>query len=137
MIGRSLIFASSDAGLAEETEAASQLTETFLKFDQLAFTFRIGQNGLTLLGACHHDTPGAILTQDDRALLVQPRELPVPAVALVRTLAPDSSVQVPATRETDLLLRVLPLPQLEKRIGSRQQAPRWRCGGAAGDEVLR
>jgi len=37
----------------------------------------------------------------------------VPAVALVRTLAPASQVLVPAGAETDSLLRHLPLPSLD------------------------
>jgi hypothetical protein len=134
VISRSLVFAAADAGLAEEGEAARELTEDFVAYQQLAFTFQLAEDGLKVLGACDLDTPGTILTRDGKALLVQPREQPLPAVALVRGLVPDSRVQVPATRETDLLLRVLPIPGVEPPPGGRSTYPRIRFAGEADTE---
>ena len=48
----------------------------------------------------------------------------VPVAALVQALVPDSRVQVPATRQTDWLLRALPLPDVQ--AGDAQSAPHAR-----------
>jgi hypothetical protein len=129
VLSRSLIHAASDTGLADELRSVAELADTIVPFEQLALNFRISQDGMAVLGACDAEIPGAILTQDDGALLVQPRHQPVPTVALVRALVPQSRVQVPATRETDLLLRVLPIPSIQPAAGVRTADPHLRFGG--------
>jgi hypothetical protein len=129
VLSRSLIHAMSDSGLAEEVETAGRLADTLIAFEHFAFTFDVGDEGMSVFGACENETPGALLTRDGQALLVQPREPSLPAVALVRCLVPESRVQVPATRETDILLRVLPIPSLQPPVGGRQAHSRIRFGG--------
>lgn len=131
VISRSLVLAAVDAGLVDEGPTAARLTEDFAAYEHLAFTFGVDETGMKLLGACEADTPGAVLTRDGEALLIQATEQPVPAVALVRGLVPDSRVQVPATRETDVLLRVLPIPGIDPPPGGRLAYPRVRFAGDA------
>lgn len=131
VLSRSLIYAMSDSGLAAEVEAAGRLADTLIAFEQLAFTFKADDEGISVFGACDNDTPGTVLTRDSKALLVQPREPTVPAVALVRCLVPESRVHVPATRETDLLLRVLPIPSLEPPDGGRPGHSNLRLSGGS------
>jgi hypothetical protein len=129
VVSRSLVHAVADAGIADETESLGGFADSVIPFEQLAFTFRVDADGLSVLGACDDPTPGAILAARNGPLLVQPRRQPVPAVALVRALVPQSSVQVPATLETDLLLRVLPIPSIRAPEDIRTATPYIRFGG--------
>jgi hypothetical protein len=79
-----------------------------IPFDQLAFLATIDARGLQLQGRCAAGEKGAILQHNGRCLLGEPRQ-PASIAALVRTLAPDSMIQVPASRQTDWLLDHLPL----------------------------
>lgn len=83
---------------------------TLRRYRQLACDFTIGGNGLEIAGRCDGPQAGVVLTDDRRPLLANAQPEILPAVALVRTLSPDSAVQVPATLETDVLLRALPIP---------------------------
>lgn len=129
VVSRTLIHAVADSGVADESASLSELTESMIPFEQLAFTFQVGDDGLSVLGACDDETPGAMLTTRSGALLLQPRRQPVPAVSLVRALVPQNTVQVPATRETDLLLRVLPIPSIRAPEDIRTATPYIRFGG--------
>jgi hypothetical protein len=129
VVSRTLIHAVADTGVADEAQALGGLPDALIPFEQLAFSFRVDDNGLSILGACDDDTPGTLLAAHGSALLVQPRQQPVPTVSLVRALVPQSSVQVPATRETDLLLRVLPIPSIHAPEDIRTATPHIRFGG--------
>jgi hypothetical protein len=95
-------------------------------YDQLAFSATLDMQGLRLCGRCSTAEPGTVLSEGRRSLLGQPERQPAPAVALVRTLVPDSVVQVPATRQTDWLLRRLPVPEVVPPAGSRTDLPHAR-----------
>jgi hypothetical protein len=51
-------------------------------------------------------------------------------VALVKALVPDSQVQVPATRQSDWLLRVLPVPDVLPHDPQAAPQARLRSGKA-------
>ena len=81
-------------------------------YEQLAFQATLDSQGLHLAGRCAAAEQGTILSHDGHCLLSEPIEQPTSAVALVRTLVPQNAVQVPATRQTDWLLRHLPVPEV-------------------------
>ena len=51
--------------------------------------------------------------------------------ALVQTLVPQSAVQVPASRQTDWLLRHLPVPEVIPPPGAEPFRPKPECGSKA------
>jgi hypothetical protein len=110
VIGQSLLSsAARNLQLAGTAGAASN--DALVPFDQIAFSFEIESGGLTVHGQCD-GLPGTIVRRGDRALLVDSSGTPVPVIALLRTLVPMSEVQVPATRESDWLMRSLPVPEV-------------------------
>jgi hypothetical protein len=83
--------------------------ESHMRYQELKLGFSIDDSGLQIRGAC--DAEGTILTllkNPQARVLDQPSTTP-PVVSLVRILAPAGELQVPASRETEALLRVLPL----------------------------
>jgi len=96
-------------------------------YRQMAFSATLDSQGLRLSGRCAASEPGALLCDaEGRAILRQPREQPLPAVALVRALVPHSAVQVPAGLQTDWLLRRLPLPKTASAMESEVPHARLR-----------
>ncbi len=83
-----------------------------LRYDMLALDFAIDESGLSLTGRCPSGQPGTVLAVQDRAMLVEPVGSSGPVVQLLRTLIPDSTVLVPATRETESLMKFLPIPPI-------------------------
>ena len=83
-----------------------------LDYKDLQLGFEINTSGLTLLGHCENVEPGTIMTDTHGSLLRQPQRQPIPVVRLIRALVPNQDVLVPATQQTESLLRVLPLPPL-------------------------
>ena len=95
-------------------------------YEQLAMDFRIDSQGLTLRGRCPGGRPGAILVDRQGRWLGEPVLQPLPVVALLQTLVPASHVQVPATRQTDWLMRHLPLPAVVMPEGTGPVLPQAR-----------
>ena len=60
------------------------------------------------------------------ALMAEPTAEELARIALVRTLVPQSAVQVPASRQTDWLLRHLPLPEVMPVPGTEAVPPHAR-----------
>jgi hypothetical protein len=89
-----------------------------ISYDQLAFVATLDAQGLRLSGRCDASEPGVILSQGRQCLLGQSSRQSMPVVAFVRTLVPQSEVQVPASRQTDWLLRHLPVPEIMSIPGS-------------------
>lgn len=83
-----------------------------LEYKDLQLGFQIDTTGLILLGHCENVEAGTIMTDTHGSLLRQPQRQPIPVVRLIRALVPNQNVLVPATQETESLLRVLPLPPL-------------------------
>jgi hypothetical protein len=125
MIDRSLLTAAIDRlGLAAGTEPlpAGEL----VPYEQLAFSATLDAQGLRLGGRCTAAEPGTILSDGRNRLLGEPVEQPAPAVALVQTLVPQNAVQVPAGRQTDWLLRHLPMPEVTPPSGTEAVPPHAR-----------
>jgi len=95
-----------------------------VSYEQLAAAFEIDTSGLKLAGRCR--SPGAILVDRYRPLLLNPASQPQPVVALLQTLVPANEVQVPATDQTDWLMRHLPVPPAVLREGGARQLPTAR-----------
>jgi len=107
-ISRSLLDAAAGRlGMARgpEPRGSGQL----VAYDRLALSFRIDSHGLQLQGACPPAGCGIVLVGRSGPLLGEPPAQPVPMAALIQTLAPAGAIQVPATRETDWLMRRLPV----------------------------
>jgi len=64
-----------------------------------------------LRGLCRGMAPGTMLADRYGPLLGEPASQPQPVAALLQALVPGSAVRVPATSETDWLMRRLPLPK--------------------------
>jgi hypothetical protein len=77
--------------------------------------FTLDEKGFTLHGQCESAPASTILKSDGGPLLVGSGDAALPIVALIRVLVPDSQIQVPATRQTDWLLQVLPVPDVLPR----------------------
>ena len=122
-IDRSLLAAAVDRlGL---TPAAGPLPDgDLVEYQQLAFSATLDAEGLTLHGRCDGAGRGALLSDGRHRLLGESQQQPTPAVALVRTLVPQNAVQVPASRQTDWLLRHLPVPEVMPLPGTEAVAPR-------------
>ena len=76
------------------------------------------RRGLTMRGAT--ERPGAIIVDPQERVLMHQAARQVPVVSLVRTLVPQSAVQVPATRETAGLVTWLPVPSIAARAGDEE-----------------
>ncbi|MFV1966463.1 MAG: hypothetical protein ACC628_13650 [Pirellulaceae bacterium] len=99
-----------DSGLEESQEPLHA-------YQQLAVGFQLDADGMHISGLCDTATTGALLVGPEGTMLSDSLHAVVPAVALAQALSPDADLQVPATKETHLLLRALPLP------GVRPSAP--------------
>jgi hypothetical protein len=135
-ISRSLLVAGQQyLNLDAETETVSP--DLIIRYRRLAFDFILEPQGLKLIGRCPNRQRGTLLADDSqRALWIQPVLQPQPAVNLVRALAPENDIQVPASEVTERLLRHLPLPPLRAPAGLDRMAmpPRakLRPGAAPG-----
>ena len=83
-------------------------------------------DGLRLQGRCASPQYGTILTDRRGAVLVEPKLRCQPVLGLIRALVPQSELQVPATRQTDWLIRHLPVPQIVRRPAAEPAVPRAR-----------
>lgn len=104
---------------AMELVPAGQLPasdDSTIAYRSLDMRFLIDASGLTLHGTCGEPGSGVVMVDSQGPLLMQPRQPTMPVVNLVRALVPDRQLQVPATRQTVSLLRVLPIPPLSARI---------------------
>ncbi len=93
-------------------------------YEQLAFSATLDAQGLRLQGRCTGVEPGTVLSQGSRRLIGEAPQQMASAAALVQTLAPQNTIQVPASRQTDWLLRHLPMPEV---MASDAVAPKARA----------
>jgi hypothetical protein len=80
-------------------------------YDQLALGLFMDGRGLRIEGRCPSTQRGIVMIDRRLCLLSAPEVQPQPAAALIQTLVPESTVQVPATNQTDWLVTHLPMPQ--------------------------
>lgn len=133
VISRSLLRAAVEQlHLIEGAEPAAP--GELVPYEQLALAVILDPQGLQLQGRCRAAGLGAILVDRRSRLLSQPVFQPQPVVALLQALVPASEVQVPATRQTDWLMRHLPVPQVIRPEEAKSALPhaRLRLGRAAG-----
>ena len=110
-ISRSLLDAAADRlGMVGGLEPS--VPDRLVSYERLAVSFRIDSRGLELRGECAPTGSTAILVGRYGTLLGEPIRQPVPVAALVQALVPAGEVQVPVTRQTDWLIRRLPMPHL-------------------------
>ena len=88
----------------------SQVFDEVVPFRELSFAFRIDEAGLYIRGQCHHHSQGTMMQGERGLRLGEPPNQPLAVTDLLKALVPASNVLVPATRETDALLRFLPVP---------------------------
>jgi hypothetical protein len=119
VVGQSLL-SSAARHLQLSGTAGGDSNSALVPYDQLAFLFEIDSTGLTIRGQCDRP-PGAIFSGGGKALLAESSGSSGYVVALLRTLVPQSEVQVPATRESDWLMRRLPVPQVVPPAGEPPQ----------------
>jgi hypothetical protein len=96
-------------------------------YEELAAEFTLDAGGFSIHGQCGGKQNGVVMRSRDEVLLADSNRGPSPVVALVRMLVPDSRVQVPATRQTDWLLNILPVPDVVP--GDPQAVPQARFRG--------
>lgn len=97
-----------------------------LRYRELSLSATLDAQGLRLHGRCPATEPGTILSDEQGNRLLGEPPQPQPVAALVQTLAPPSVVQVPAGRQTDWLLRHLPVPEAMPLPGEESVPPQAR-----------
>jgi hypothetical protein len=101
-----------------------------IAYEEFAADFLLNNGGLSIHGRCSGTQNGIVMRSRDEILLADSNRGPAPVVALVKMLVPDSRVQVPATRQTDWLLNLLPVPDIVP--GDPQAVPQARLRGGKG-----
>jgi hypothetical protein len=110
IISQSLIAEFARAFALDAAPRTAAPGRDLLEYSRLSVGFQLENGGLRILGLCDGDTPGVLLADLQGPLVIETQSAAVPAMALAQALSPDSGLRVPATAETDLLLRSLPLP---------------------------
>ncbi|MEX2025724.1 MAG: hypothetical protein WEH44_00460, partial [Pirellulaceae bacterium] len=113
-IGRSLLEAAQNH-LQLTADLPADDTDS-IHYERLALGFDLTTDRLRLIGNADEHQPGILLMNNTGPLLSAASDHETPAVALARTLLPDSQVQVPAARQTAALLKVLPLHSAESPL---------------------
>ncbi|MGD9723534.1 MAG: hypothetical protein AB7O59_19370 [Pirellulales bacterium] len=124
-ISRSLIQAARDHLRLDVDRQTFVGRENQLSYRRLHVAFTIDDKGLSLVGDSS-SVAGAILADDRRVLVRQTSNQRQPVVNLLRTLVPQSAVQVPATRESAPLAAFLPVPPIMPPPGSEAPLPQAR-----------
>lgn len=91
----------------------------FVPYEQLAAAFLLNSKGLQLQGRCSGIGPGSILVDRYCRLLGDPAMQPKPVTALLQMLVSSGEQQVPASRQSERLLRWLPLPEVLVPVTAR------------------
>lgn len=126
IISRSLVHAAQQHLGLEPSRQTLLGRDNHLVFRELNLAFDIDQRGLLLRGE-FSKAPGAVLVDEKLVLVRQGASERVPVVNLLRTLVPQSSVHVPATRETSPLAALLPVPALTPQAGQEESLPQARA----------
>lgn len=126
VVGRSLVHSAVES-LKMRASGRAHTSDESMGYEELAAAFVWDAKGLTIHGKCETGEAGTILRTSGETLLMESSGGGLPVAALVQALVPDSRVQVPATRQTDWLLRALPLPDVQ--VGDSEAAPHARLRG--------
>jgi len=111
VISRSLIRAAT-THLHIAPGAESPTPGDLVPYEQLALQFVFDEKGLWLQGRCTAGDRKPVLIDRERVLLGEPPAGVQSTLGLLRTLVPSNALQVPAGRQTDWLIRHLPVPQI-------------------------
>ena len=98
--------------LAAPANLAAMDPSRAVPFRHLALGFHLSGRTLQLTGSADATQAGALLANAGGPLLAAPPRHATAAVNLLRTLLPDNQYQVPATRQSDALIGLLPVPDL-------------------------
>jgi len=98
-------------GLEADPELSGTPPAAAIPFTQLALGFHLSGASLSLAGSADPARAGTLIASEEGPLLIAPPDYASTGAALLRTLLPDSQHQVPATRQTDAIIRWLPLPE--------------------------
>jgi len=109
-------------GLMDNRSASNTIA-----YEEFTADFMLDAGGISIHGRCSGSQNGIVMRSRDEILLADSNRGPAPVVALVKMLVPDSRVQVPATRQTDWLLNLLPVPDVVP--GDPQAVPQARLRG--------
>ena len=118
-------LAADSSPLRPKVDEKNEDADDRIPYQRLAFSAMLDADGLRIRGRCATDEPGTVLRDADGRLLGEPKS-PCPVVALVQMLASPSLVQVPAGRQTDWLLRHLPIPAITTPPGDKPPTARLR-----------
>jgi hypothetical protein len=118
IVGRSLLTAAADALAMRAANRNDDGAADPLAYERLGFTFDVDGQRATLMGACPatasdaRTSAAANCVVRDRfgPLLLEAERQPQATLGIVRVLVHDSQWRVPATRETDALMRYRPIP---------------------------
>lgn len=140
-ISRSLLAAAEDhLGLIQSSETVATGASS-IPFQRLALNIALDGRLLRIAGGAGRQDEHSVIMGHSGVLVSSTSDHAVPAVNLLRTLLPDNQFQVPATRQTDALVGLLPVPDLAPiRTAARQaHTPmRLRSSGPSDDApVLR
>jgi hypothetical protein len=105
---------------------ARESVKTLSRYARLAFGFELDEVGVRLSGGCDPEGTLLILEDDPQSRFLDRHAHVTPIASLVRMLAPANEVQVPAAKETDALLRILPLPPIKRPEPVADAAPQAR-----------
>ncbi len=114
VVGHSLLAAAASDSTLQWAVPAPVLdsAQPYWKYRQLSMAFELSAQGLQLTGHCDGAEPGTIIAAADGPLAREGAQPWLSAVAVVRWLAPQNEIQVPASLATEGLLRALPLPPM-------------------------
>jgi hypothetical protein len=123
------LLASAADNLKMRREGSRTATST-TDYEELSAAFDLDARGLVVRGTCKDNRPGIVMRGREGATLWQTTGGPVPIVAFLKALVPDSQTQVPATRQTDWLLNLLPIPDVLPHDPSARPEARLRLPDA-------
>lgn len=89
-----------------------QAQQPLWRYRELALRFEVNDQGLQMTGHCHGEPPGTVVSDQRGPLASEPPHELMSIAGLVRSLAPQNEIQVPASSQTEQLIRWLPLPSL-------------------------
>ena len=108
VVGASLLQAAEQSLSLQRHERSGEATR--LPYQLLSFDFALDAEGLMIAGRCEPQT--AVMCDRHGPLLSAVETRRQGVLSFVRMLVPDVDLQVPATRETALLVGRLPLPEV-------------------------
>lgn len=116
-VSRSLLEACArpDATQLRLDPRVAEADQPLWRYKELSLGFRVDGESLSLKGLCTRTEQGVILSDNEGPLLKESLQNTVPAVALVRALAPQAELQVPASQETRRMINMLAIPKLKLR----------------------